>query len=364
MNNADKAPWSNEDYMRIALDLAQRAKGHTAPNPMVGAVLVYNGRIIGQGWHHFYGADHAEVNCLKNVLEADKYLIPECTMYVNLEPCAHFGITPPCATRLVAEKVKKVVIANKDPFEQVKGEGIEILKNGDVDVEMGILEKEGLWVNRRFFCFHERQRPYIILKWAQTKEGFIAPADRNRRQISGAESRQLVHKWRTQESAIMVGATTALNDDPRLTARLWEGKQPLRIVLDRKLQIPHTHHIFDKAAATWIVNDHTETLEGNVHLIQLVFDHSLLSQLMQRLHDAKILSLIVEGGAKLLNSFIDNGLWDEARIFTGNTIIEDGIPAPFLKDEAPAFDSIIGGDTLQVFTNKSTHYPYIQGMEL
>jgi len=364
MGNADKDLLKAEDHMRFALDLAQRGKGHTAPNPMVGAVLVSNDRIIGEGWHHFYGGDHAEVNCLKNVTEADKHLVPESTMYVNLEPCAHFGITPPCAARLVAEKLKKVVIANKDPFEKVRGEGVKILKEGGIEVQTGVLEKEGLWVNRRFFCFHEHKRPYIILKWAQTEDGFMAPADRSPVQITGTQSQQLVHKWRTEESAIMVGATTALNDNPQLTARLWEGRQPLRIVLDRKLQLPHTHHLFDKSAATWIINELKETLEGNVHSVQLIFDHTLLTQLMHRLYDAKILSLIVEGGPFSLNSFIKKGLWDEARIFTGNVAIEDGIMAPALKDEVPAFDANTGSDSLQVFVNKHTHYPYVQGMEL
>jgi diaminohydroxyphosphoribosylaminopyrimidine deaminase/5-amino-6-(5-phosphoribosylamino)uracil reductase len=171
---------THEHYIAQCLQLAQRAKGHTAPNPMVGAVLAYNDRVIGEGWHHYYGADHAEVNCLKNVAEADKHLIPEATMYVNLEPCAHYGITPPCATRIVAERIKKVVIANTDPFEQVKGRGIDILEDAGVAVTTGVSEKEGLWVNRRFFCFHKQKRPYIILKWAQTKDGFIAPVDRSR----------------------------------------------------------------------------------------------------------------------------------------------------------------------------------------
>ena len=364
MGNPDKTLLADKNYMQQALNLAQRGKGHTSPNPMVGAVLVYNDHVIGEGWHHFYGGDHAEVNCLKNVKDADKHLIPDSTMYVNLEPCAHFGITPPCATRLVAEKVKKVVIANKDPFEKVRGEGIKILKDGGIEVQTGFLEKEGLWMNRRFFCFHEHKRPYVILKWAQTKEGFMAPADRSRMQITGAEAREIAHKWRTEESAIMVGATTALNDNPQLTARLWEGKQPLRIVIDRKLQLPRTHHVFDKSTATWIINEHKETLEGNVHDVQLTFDHTLLAQLVHRLYDAKILSLIVEGGTVLLASFIKKGLWDEARVFTGNADIKDGIMAPALKDGIPAFNTNIGNDSLQVFTNKYTHYPYIQGMEL
>lgn len=364
MEHIDKGTVQDRNYMQKVMELAQRAKGHTAPNPMVGAILVHNDRIIGEGWHHFYGSDHAEVSCLKHVAEEDKHLIPESTMYVNLEPCAHVGITPACATRLIKEKIKKVVIANQDPFELVKGEGINILKSGGIEVETGVMEKEGRWLNRRFFCFHQHKRPYIILKWAQTKDGFMAPADRSRMKISGAESHQLVHKWRTEEGAVIIGTTTALNDNPQLTARLSEGKQPLRIVLDRNRQLPHTHHVFDKAAATWIVNEQKETLEGNVHDVQLVFDHTLLSQLMERLHNAKILSLIVEGGAELLSSFIKKGLWDEARIFTGIVDIKDGIEAPALKDDVPAFTTAVGDDGLQVFTNKHSHYPYVQGMDL
>ncbi len=351
--------------MKRCLELAQKAKGHTAPNPMVGAVLVHNDRIIGEGWHHYYGADHAEVNCLKNVAEADKHLVPESTMYVNLEPCAHYGITPPCANRIVEERIKQVIIANKDPFEKVSGKGIEILTAGGVSVKTGIMEQEGAWVNRRFFCYHKQKRPYIILKWAQTNQGFIAAGDMGRIQITGADSQQLVHKWRTEEGAIMVGTNTALNDNPQLTTRLWQGKQPLRIALDRNLQLPATHHLFDNAAATWIINDQREMLHGNVHSLMLPFDDTLLSQLMYRLYDSKILSLIVEGGAALLDSFIKQGLWDEARIFTGNaTSINDGIPAPRLQNETTAFESAIGEDQLQVFVNKNSDYPYTKEMDL
>ena len=350
--------------MKRCLELAQKAKGHTAPNPMVGAVLVHNDQVLAEGWHHYYGADHAEVNCLKNLPEADKHLIPECTMYVNLEPCAHYGITPPCANRIVEEKIKEVVIANKDPFEKVSGKGIEILTAGGVIVRIGVLEQEGLWVNRRFFCFHKQHRPYVILKWAQTKEGFVAPADKSRIQITGADSQQLVHKWRTEEAAIIVGYNTALNDNPQLTARLWQGKQPLRIALDRNFQLPATHHLFDNAAATWIINEQREMLYGNVHSVRLPFDNTLLSQLMHRLYEAKILSVIVEGGAALLYSFINQGLWDEARIFTGTTTIKDGIPAPLLQNETSAFESAIGEDKLQLFVNKNSDYPYVKGMGL
>ena len=350
--------------MNRCLELAQRAKGYTAPNPMVGAVLVYNDRIIGEGWHHYYGGDHAEVNCLKNVPEADKHLIPESTMYVNLEPCAHYGITPPCAIRLVEEKVKQVIIANKDPFETVSGKGIELLKEGGIRVQTGVLEKEGGWVNRRFFCYHKQKRPYIILKWAQTSDGYLVAADRSRMQITGADSQQLVHKWRTEEGAIMVGTNTALHDNPQLTARLWDGKQPLRVVLDRNLKLPATHHLFDNATATWIINEEQEVLDGNLHHVMLRFDDTLLAQLLHRMYETKILSLIVEGGTVLLDSFIKQGLWDEARIFTGNTSINDGISAPALPNKSQTFTSLIGEDRLQVFVNNNSDHPYVAGMDL
>ena len=331
---------------------------------MVGAVLVHEERVIGEGWHHFYGADHAEINCLKNVAAADMHLLPESTMYVNLEPCAHYGITPPCANRLVAEKIKKAVVANTDPFEKVSGKGIDILKNGGIEVKTGVLQKEGLWMNRRFFCFHQRKRPYVILKWAQTQNGLMAPADRSRLQITNSACQELVHKWRTEEGAVMTGYNTAQNDNPQLTARLWKGNQPLRIALDRNLKLPPTHHLFDNAAPTWIINEARETLNGNIHFIQMKFDDSLLEHILHRLYDARILSVIIEGGAALLNSVIAAGLWDEARIFTGQTMLSDGISAPNIKDANSSFSSLIGNDQLQVFTHKNSAYPYVTGLPL
>ena len=354
----------HETYMKLSLALAQRAKGHTAPNPMVGAVLVYNDRIIGEGWHHYYGADHAEVNCLKSVAAADKPLISESIMYVNLEPCAHYGITPPCAHRLVQEKIKQVVIANTDPFDKVNGKGLDILKEGGIGVETGVLEKEGLWVNRRFFCSHKKKRPYIILKWAQTKDGYIAPADRSRFQITNPYSQKLLHKWRTEEAAILVGNTTALNDNPQLTSRLYDGRQPLRIVLDKRLKLPATYHVYDNTAPTWMVNEQKEQLYGNVHFVKLPFDDMIIPALLQRLYEAKILSVIVEGGATLLNGFISAGLWDEARIFTGDVSLGDGVHAPILNDAIPAFTTEVGSDLLKVSINKNSEYEYIKGMEL
>lgn len=351
-------------YMKRCTELAQRSKGHTAPNPMVGAVLVYEGKIIGEGWHKEYGQAHAEVNCIESVSADNKKLIPESSMYVNLEPCAHQGKTPACALRLVKEKVQEVIIANVDPYEQVKGEGIHILEAAGVKVTRGICKDEGLWLNRRFFCFHQQKRPYIILKWAQSKEGYIAPEDKSRLQLSNVNSQQLVHKWRTEEAAIIVGYHTAMNDNPQLTARKWEGKQPLRIVLDRQLQLPKTHHVFNKDAETWVINEVKEGNEGNIEYIRLAFDDTLLQEILNKLHAAKKLSLIVEGGAVLLNSFINEGLWDEARVFETATSIKNGIAAPEMKGKDGVLTMPIEDDMLRVYVNPESAYPYISGMEL
>ena len=355
---------NDQMYMKRCLDLAQRGKGLAEPNPMVGAVLVHNGRVIGQGWHHRYGHDHAEVDCLNNVAAADLHLVSESNMYVTLEPCAHFGKTPPCAHRLVKEGIRKVVIANVDPFEQVNGRGIQILKDAGIEVVTGILEDEGRWVNRRFFAFHRLQRPYVVLKWAQTADGYIAPADGRRLQISNGHSQLLVHKWRTEEAAIMVGTNTALSDDPRLTARLWKGRQPLRIVLDRELRVPAAAQVYNSDAATWVVNESQEGEAGNVTYVRLSFNDGLLPALWTKMYRQGILSVIVEGGAQLLHSIISAGLWDEARIFTGCTTLGGGIPAPLLTHSAPAFSSLLEQDRLQVFINSATGIAYPMNMEL
>lgn len=351
-------------YINRCFSLAELAKGYTAPNPMVGAVLVHHGRIIGEGWHRQYGQAHAEVNCLESVAAADRVLIPESTMYVSLEPCAHHGKTPPCALRLVAENVKKVVIANVDPFEKVGGKGIEILNNAGIATETGVLADAGAWLNRRFFCFHRQKRPYVILKWAQSANGFIAPADKSRLQLSNQHSRQLVHKWRTEEAAIMVGHATALADDPQLTARLWQGLQPLRIVLDKDLKLPHTLALFHADANTWIINRHKEAAEGHIHYVQIPFYEKMLPQLLERLYEAGRLSLIVEGGAALLQSFIAAGLWDEARVFHTPAVLPDGLPAPQLTGAAAAFSTALETDMLSVYTNIHTSYLYVAGMAL
>lgn len=350
--------------MRRCLQLAEMGKGNVSPNPMVGAVLVHNGRVIGEGWHREYGKAHAEVNCIDSVADADKHLIPESTMYVSLEPCAHHGKTPPCADRLVKERVKEVVVCNPDPFEKVGGRGMQILHDNNITTTTGILNKEGRWLNRRFFCVQENKRPYIILKWAQSANGIFAPYGNRRYQISNAYSSSIVHKWRTEEDAIMVGTNTALADDPQLTARLWEGKNPLRIVIDRSLILPNNLKLFNKETDTWVVNDMKVEYGDNLQYVKLEFDEHLLENILQRLYDVKVQSLIVEGGAKLLNTFIAKGLWDEARVITGDKVIEHGIAAPVLSNSVAAFEAALAEDTLQVYVNSDSKYPYAEGMGL
>lgn len=354
----------HESYMRRCLELAQRAKGYTAPNPMVGAVLVHEDRIIGEGWHRHYGEAHAEVNCFEQVSAADRHLIPESTMYVSLEPCAHYGKTPPCARRIVQERVKEVIIANKDPFPQVSGNGISILEEAGIAVQTGILADEARWVNRRFFCFHEHRRPYIILKWAESADGFIAPADRSRYQLSDRYSNALVHQWRTEEAAILVGFHTAMNDNPRLTARHRPGRQPLRIALDRALKLPQTHYLFDEETPTWVLNEREERTSGYLQLVLLPFDDLLLPALLGRLYQEQKLSLIVEGGAALLNSFIKAGLWDEARVLTTRMPLQHGIAAPELTHGTLCSETPLKADTLRLWTNSATDYPYVKGCAL
>ncbi|RYZ50488.1 MAG: bifunctional diaminohydroxyphosphoribosylaminopyrimidine deaminase/5-amino-6-(5-phosphoribosylamino)uracil reductase RibD, partial [Sphingobacteriales bacterium] len=334
------------------------------PNPMVGAILVYNDRIIGEGWHRAFGQPHAEVACLENVASEHRHLIPESTMYVSLEPCAHFGKTPPCADRIVAEGIKRVIVCNRDPFDKVSGKGFDILKDHGIETEAGLSEQAGRWLNRRFFCFHEQKRPYIILKWAQTSGGFFAPLNRTRFQMSNVHSQQLLHKWRTEEAAIMVGTRTALHDDPALTARLWKGRQPLRIVLDRRLELPGNLRVFNSDAPTWIINESKESAHGLVTYRKLPFDNQLLQSLCSLMHAESKTSLLVEGGATLLNHFIEAGLWDEARIFMTTASLADGIHAPLLKNAAPAFSSILGFDELLVSTNMNSAFAWQPGMQL
>lgn len=319
---------TDELFMHRALELAALGLGNVSPNPLVGCVIVHDGRIIGEGWHKKYGEAHAEVEAVRSV--TDKALLKSSTVYVNLEPCSHFGKTPPCADMLIRESVEKVVIANLDTNPLVAGEGVRKLRAAGIEVVTEVLGKEGRTMNKRFFTFMEKQRPYIILKWAETSDGFVAREDYNSKWISNELSRQLVHKWRTEEDAVLVGMHTTKYDNPLLNVRYWTGRNPIRIVIDRFLKLHPPLNVFDGSQKTICYN-----LEKHEEHLNLFFrklePENFLSNLVSDLHQQKIQSVIVEGGAKVLQAFIDAGLWDEAKVFTSTTKFEKGIKSPRLE---------------------------------
>ncbi len=337
--------------MQRCLELAQLGAGHVAPNPMVGAVLVHEGKIIGEGWHWQYGEAHAEVNAISQAVQNGQAgKISQSTLYVSLEPCAHFGKTPPCADLIIQHKISRVVIACRDPFEQVNGKGIEKLKAAGVQVELGILEKEAVALNKRFFTFHEQQRPYIILKWAETADGFIAAEGEMRLLISNEYSNRLVHKWRSEEAGIMIGTNTALLDDPSLTVRSWTGQSPVRLVLDMNLRLHASLKVFNKEVRTVVFNTVKQQEEDKLLYYQLKKEESLLPQLLKALYELKIQSVLVEGGARLLQSFIDAGCWDEARVIRNDQLhIGKGLNSPQLSNAILKQETSIATDTLRIF---------------
>lgn len=337
----------DEFYMHRCLELASSGIANVMPNPMVGCIIVHQGKIIGEGFHQQFGKEHAEVNAINSV--KDKSLLKKATLYVNLEPCAHFGKTPPCSDRITEERIPSVVIGCKDPNPETAGKGIEKLKSENIVVHTGILEEESRWLNRRFFCFHNKKRPYIILKWAQTQDGFIADKNKNSKWISNSFSRMLVHKWRSEEMAIMVGANTALNDNPQLTTRNWTGKNPLRILIDKELSTPPSLHLYNDEYGTIIVNNRKDAKEKNLEFVKINFSN-FLPELMNFLYKKDIQSVIVEGGKQLLDSFIEKRLWDEARIFQGNGFFLGGLEAPKLNVKA-SNETYINGDKLSYYYN-------------
>ena len=336
--------------MQRCLQLAALGAGQVAPNPMVGALLVYNGRIIGEGYHRQYAAPHAEVNCINNVADADKEFIEKSTMYVSLEPCVHFGKTPPCTDLVIAKKIPVVVIGCRDSFAAVAGKGIEKLQQAGINVTVGILQNECVALNKRFFTFYEKQRPFIILKWAQSGDGKIGARDSSKLLISNEFTNRLVHKWRSEEAAILVGTNTALLDDPSLTTRLWPGKNPVRLVIDKELKLPTHLKLFDGNTKTIVFNYLKKAETENLVYHQLSKDENILAQILPVLYKIQIQSLIVEGGAKLLQSFIDEGLWDEARVITNaDMVIGDGLDAPVLKRSIVFDEQKIKNDTIVFF---------------
>lgn len=361
------------NYMRRALDLAALGRGHVSPNPMVGCVIVHdlNGgtghpaggestdtsdrqeRIIGEGWHQRYGEAHAERNAIVSVQPADEPLLPYSTAYVTLEPCSHYGKQPPCASLLIEKRIGRVICCNDDPNPLVAGQGFALLRKAGIPVETGLLADVGRELNARFFTFMEQQRPYIVLKWAETNDGFIGGEGAQPLQISGPLARRLVHKWRSEEDAIMVGANTARADNPQLNVRLWPqagwpvsdaaGQNPTRIVIDRRLHLPTTLNLFDDSQPTLVYNLlKTETTGQTCH-VQLQPDQPFLPQLLADLYERRIQSVLVEGGTGLLNSFIDAGLWDEMRVLRSPAMAGAGVAAPRVRGRLTGRE-MIGAD--------------------
>jgi diaminohydroxyphosphoribosylaminopyrimidine deaminase / 5-amino-6-(5-phosphoribosylamino)uracil reductase len=327
---------NHEYYMRRCFDLARLGLSETAPNPMVGSVIVRQGKVIGEGYHHKFGDAHAEVNAINSV--TDQSMLRESTLYVNLEPCSHFGKTPPCSDLIIQHHIPRVIVSNTDPHRLVQGKGIEKLRKAGVEVITDILKPEGEELNRRFFMFHRKNRPYIILKWAQTKDGFI-DIERSHTHpqkptwITSEEARMLVHKWRAEEQAIMVGTNTAFLDNPLLNVREWTGKSPIRILIDRHMRLPQNLHLFDGTIPTLVFTARKtgEDETSPVEFITIPFDEYLPEHILGELYRRNILSLIIEGGTTLINSFLEGNLWDEARVFTGKYFFVSGVPAPRLN---------------------------------
>lgn len=337
----------DELYMQRCIQLAELGAGQVAPNPMVGSILVFEGRIIGEGYHRTYGEAHAEVNCIASVKDADRHLIERSVLYVSLEPCAHYGKTPPCSDLLIKQKIPEVVIGCRDPFDQVNGKGIEKLKAAGVEVITGVLEAACQALNKRFFTLHTKQRPYIILKWAQTANNKIAYNNNNRLFISNEFANRMVHKWRFEEAGILAGTNTVLADNPSLTNRLWTGKNPVRLVLDKRLKFTDRDlKIFNAEAPTIVFNEKKNSIDAAAPLLKQVYfyktekDKSLPLQIAEACYALRIQSILVEGGATLLQSFIDENLFDEIRVITNTDLaIEDGLDAPVLSHATTVFSS-------------------------
>jgi len=377
--------------MHRCIDLAKLGLGKVAPNPMVGAVLVYDGRIIGEGYHQKFGEAHAEPNCIASVKEQDQQLISQSAIYVSLEPCSHYGRTPPCADLIIHHQIPKVIIGCQDPFKEVNGKGIEKIKAAGIEVEVGVLENECKELNKRFFTFQLHHRPYIILKWAQSLNGKIARSGTLEGGESNAQSslnensllsgnastseatgvgaasafgggrvgaisneftNRLVHKWRCEEASILVGTNTALKDDPELTTRLWTGNNPTRLVVDMELKLPASRKLFNDKAKTIVFNKIKHEEINHILYYQVTEDVSLAHQIVNALYQLKIQTVMVEGGSKLLQSFIDEELWDEARVITNEElIIDNGLNAPTLSNQKLAESKKIFSDTVRIYQN-------------
>ncbi|WP_322970472.1 bifunctional diaminohydroxyphosphoribosylaminopyrimidine deaminase/5-amino-6-(5-phosphoribosylamino)uracil reductase RibD [Faecalibacter sp. LW9] len=338
----------DERYMARCIQIAQNGLGSTYPNPFVGSIIVHNQKILAEGYTSAYGGPHAEVNAIRQI--KDDSILKECTLYVTLEPCSHYGKTPPCCDLVIAKEFKRVVIGTLDPFAEVNGQGyLRLLENG-IDVTLGILEEECKELNRRFITFHQEKRPYIILKWAQTQDGYMGHDD-VQKWITNRYSRQLVHEWRTEEQAILVGKKTALVDNPQLNTRFWEGKNPLRISIDKFLAIPRNFHLYDQSIPTVIFNAIEDREDKNLKLVKIDFDSNIIPPILDYLYQNNFQTLIVEGGSDTIQKFIDMNLWDEARVLSSNAFWNQGILAPIVRGKRVSQQKIIN-DHVTVIRNQ------------
>ena len=331
----------HEKYLKRCIEIAENGLGMTAPNPMVGCVIVSNNKIIGEGITSAYGGKHAEVNAIEAV--TDKSLLKQATLYVTLEPCSHFGKTPPCSDLIIKNQIPHVVIGTMDTHSEVAGKGIEKLKASGCQVTVGVLEEACKEHHKRFFTFHNKKRPYIILKWAETEDGFIAPETKSEQKpvwITNEFSRQLVHKWRAEEQAILIGTKTVLEDNPRLTVRDWTGKNPIRVVLDRTHKLSKTYHIFNDEAQTIALSEN-----------EIDYTTNLAAHICSYLHKKDIQSIIIEGGKHTLQTFIDENLWDEARVFTGKPTFNQGVKAPEILGKITS-ETLLINDILKIYSNQ------------
>ena len=329
---------THQKYMSRCISLAKNGLGSTYPNPLVGSVIVRDNVIIAEGWHQKAGTPHAEVHAINAVKkkygERASEILSTATIYVCLEPCSHFGKTPPCADLIIKEGIKRVVIGCTDPNPQVAGRGIKKLLDTGCEVIVGILEVECKALNKRFFTFQNKKRPYIILKWAETADGFIAPSTKNTQKpvwITNKHSRQLAHKLRAEEQAILIGTNTAIDDNPSLTTRDWNGANPIRIIIDKSLKISENAQVFNNKTTTVVITEKEKTINGSTEYAQVSFDENLITSIIAIVYDKGLQSIIIEGGSKTLQSFIDENLWDEALVFRGPLNMNNGIKAPTLK---------------------------------
>lgn len=352
----------DEFYIKRCIELAKNGLGTTYPNPLVGSVIVHNNEIIGEGWHKKSGEAHAEVNAIAAV--KDKSLLSKSVIYVSLEPCSHFGKTPPCCNLIIENKIPNVIIGTIDPNNKVAGKGVERLKAAGINVTVGVLENECNELNKRFFTFHNKKRPYIILKWAESGDGFIAPLGILRKAqndkapvwLSNDFSRQFVHKWRSEEQAILVGTQTVLDDNPKLDVRDWKGKNPIRIVLDKSLKIPSDFNINNATSKTIFITEQENLIPIDNRIFEnAIFDNLLPNKILEILYQYDIQSVIIEGGRQTIQTFIDANLWDEARVFKSETILIEGTKAPKITLKSSKKQVVLEDEFLTYFNYDYNH---------